>query len=124
MDGLTLLSEGKAAGLTILADGDRLIISGPKSADAVARQLLAHKAVVMNVLRNWTSWEDTIDPPPLCPNCNGLELWQNPLGVWRCMVCDPPTKAQKLLERLEKVRARKSTFQNHAGCVLAALNDV
>ena len=34
MDGLTLLAEAGAAGLTILADGDRLVIRGPKSADA------------------------------------------------------------------------------------------
>ena len=50
MDGLTLLSEAGAAGLTVLAAGDRLVIRGAKSADAVARQLLAHKAVVLAAL--------------------------------------------------------------------------
>jgi hypothetical protein len=47
MDGLTLLAEAEAAGLVVCADGDRLVIRGPKSADAVAQRLLAHKAVVL-----------------------------------------------------------------------------
>jgi hypothetical protein len=50
MDGLTLLLEAEMAGLTILADGDRLVIRGPKSADAVARRLLNHKAAVLVAL--------------------------------------------------------------------------
>ena len=50
MDGLTLLSEGRAAGLTVIADGNRLVIRGPRSGDAVAQQLLAHKTVVLTVL--------------------------------------------------------------------------
>ena len=50
MDGLTLLAEGKAAGLSVLAQGDRLVIGGPKSANAVALRPLAHKAVVMAAL--------------------------------------------------------------------------
>ncbi len=50
MDGLTLLQEASAAGLMVLADGDRLVIRGPRSADAVARRLLAHKAVILAAL--------------------------------------------------------------------------
>jgi|10_taG_2_1085330.scaffolds.fasta_scaffold80218_3 hypothetical protein len=33
---------------------------------------------------------EEIDPPPPCTKCDGLELWQNPLGEWRCLRCDPP----------------------------------
>jgi len=50
MDGLTLLSEATAAGLTIRVDGDRLVIRGPKTADAVARRLLEHKPEVVAAL--------------------------------------------------------------------------
>ncbi len=50
MVGLTLLSEARAAGLIVSADGDRLVVRGPRSADAVARLLLANKAAVMAAL--------------------------------------------------------------------------
>lgn len=50
MDGLTLLHEAAAAGLTVRADGDTLVIRGPKRAEAVARLLLAHKPDVMSAL--------------------------------------------------------------------------
>ena len=50
MDGLTLLREARAAGLTVAADGARLCIRGPRQAEAVARRLLAHKAAVLAAL--------------------------------------------------------------------------
>jgi hypothetical protein len=50
MDGLTLLSEAVAAGLTVRVDGDRLVIRGPKAADAMARRLLEHKPEVLAAL--------------------------------------------------------------------------
>ncbi len=34
MDGLALLRAADAAGLTVNVDGDRLVIHGPRSADA------------------------------------------------------------------------------------------
>jgi len=50
MDGLVLLSEAMAAGLTVRVDGDRLVIRGPKTADAVARRVLEHKPDVVAAL--------------------------------------------------------------------------
>ena len=47
MDGLTLLKEARAEGLRVSADGDRLVIRGPRRADAVARGLLFHKTDVL-----------------------------------------------------------------------------
>ena len=41
---------------------------------------------------------EVIDPPAPCPNCGTLELWQSLAGDWRCLRCDPPTKAQRLRE--------------------------
>ena len=50
MDGLTLLADARFAGLTVTADGDRLVIRGPASADAEARLLLANKGAVLAAL--------------------------------------------------------------------------
>jgi hypothetical protein len=45
-----LLVAARDAGLDVRANGHRLIIRGPKSADALARQLLSRKAEVMAAL--------------------------------------------------------------------------
>jgi hypothetical protein len=50
MGGLTLLDRARAAGLSFTADGDRLIIRGPRSAETVARELLARKPEVLELL--------------------------------------------------------------------------
>lgn len=36
MDGLTLIREARSAGLKLTADGDKLVIRGPRQAEAVA----------------------------------------------------------------------------------------
>jgi hypothetical protein len=50
MDALNLLAKARAAALTVRAEGDQLVISGPKRAEAVALLLLKHKAAVMAAL--------------------------------------------------------------------------
>lgn len=50
MDAVALLAEARAAGLEVRAEGDRLIIRGPRRAEAVARRLLDAKPVLMPVL--------------------------------------------------------------------------
>ena len=50
MDGVALLAEANAAGLTVRADGDRLVIRGPRRCDALARSILARKPDVMAAL--------------------------------------------------------------------------
>jgi hypothetical protein len=50
MDGLTLLREAWAAGLTVQADGERLRIRGPRRAEPIAQRLIAHKAHVLAAL--------------------------------------------------------------------------
>jgi hypothetical protein len=47
VDGLTLLAEARAAGLTLTADHDRLIIRGPRRSADLAARLLANKALVL-----------------------------------------------------------------------------
>ncbi len=51
MDGLALLRTAAAAGLTVHLDGERLVIRGPRSADAIARQLISHKPAVVAAIR-------------------------------------------------------------------------
>src|SRR4051812_43418732 len=47
MDGLILLDEARAAGLSVRVEGDRLVIRGPRQAEPVARRLMANKAQVV-----------------------------------------------------------------------------
>jgi len=42
-----LLEEARAAGLTVEADGDRLVVRGPRERGALVRRLLADKAAVL-----------------------------------------------------------------------------
>src|SRR5690348_9712288 len=50
MDGLTLLRRASEAGLAVTAEGDRLVIRGPKRAEPVARLLIEHKPSVLAAL--------------------------------------------------------------------------
>jgi hypothetical protein len=62
MGGIDLLAEAQAAGLIVKADGDRLIIEGPKGAAGVAQKLIQHKAEVMAIL---VAAERPTPPQPL-----------------------------------------------------------
>ena len=50
MDALTLLEEAREVGLEVRADGTKLVVRGPRSAEAVAQRLLSHKAAVLSAL--------------------------------------------------------------------------
>ena len=50
MDGLTLLRRARNAGLAVTAEGDKLVIRGPKRAEPVARLLIEHKSEVLSAL--------------------------------------------------------------------------
>jgi hypothetical protein len=50
LDGLNLLREARAAGLTVTVQGDKLVIRGPRRAEPVALRLLKHKPAVMAAL--------------------------------------------------------------------------
>lgn len=50
MDGVALLTEAYAAGLQVHAEGERLIVRGPKRLAALAQQLLSHKAAILEIL--------------------------------------------------------------------------
>lgn len=50
MDALTLLAEARAAGLNVRAEGNLLIVRGPRSAEAIVSQLRDHKPEVLALL--------------------------------------------------------------------------
>src|SRR5262249_6425799 len=50
MDGMTLLEQARLAGLTVIVQGDKLLIRGPRRAGPLAEQLLAHKGEVIDAL--------------------------------------------------------------------------
>jgi hypothetical protein len=50
MGGLSLLDRARAAGLTIVTDGETLSICGPRRAEPIARELLANKREVIAAL--------------------------------------------------------------------------
>ena len=50
MDGVSLLDEARAAGIDLRIDGERLVVRGPRSAEAMARRLLARKSEVMALM--------------------------------------------------------------------------
>ena len=69
MGGLMLLTRAQEAGLTITVDGGRLVLRGPKTADALARTVLANKAAELAALthpqnRVSQSIRDIHDPRP------------------------------------------------------------
>ena len=84
-----------AAGLIVLADGDRLVIRGPRSADAVARRLLAHKAVILAAMAaddgSPCPWDEATEPGDPCPVCGSLEKWWDILGGEHCQQCEHAT---------------------------------
>ena len=101
MDGLALLRAADAAGLSVNVDGDRLVIRGPRSADATARALIEHKPEVMAALAGPA---DAPGPPldaeglPVapCPGCGGRSFWRWPQSsprydprAWVCLCCTP-----------------------------------
>lgn len=61
MDRLTLLAAARAAGLTLVVAGDRLIVRGPRAAAPLARELLARKAEIL-VARETPSRASTTRP--------------------------------------------------------------
>ncbi len=57
---------------------------------------------------------EVIDPAELvpCPTCARLELWETLAGNWRCLRCDPPTRARRLAEAAERIRRRANRDGN------------
>jgi hypothetical protein len=57
MEGLILLNRAREAGLAVAAEGDKLVIRGPRRAESLARLLIEHKPEVLAALA-------PVMPPP------------------------------------------------------------
>lgn len=115
MDGLTLLRRARLAGLRVTVRNGKLVVRGPRNREAVALELLAHKAEVVRALMRSSSdsWQDdcsltadlfgvrTLDDlvamGPVarargqCFACGGNALWRlRGGGDWICTSCHPP----------------------------------
>ena len=51
MEALTLIRQAQVAGLAVEAQGDKMIVRGPKSAELIVRRLAEHKPAILKALR-------------------------------------------------------------------------
>ena len=101
-----LLNELTRRGVVLVVTGDRLRFY-PRTAmtPELVGRLREHKAEVLEILSEpWPEVDG--DAPDPCPQCGSLELWETMSGRWRCMKCDPPERAIRLLEKVERIRWR------------------
>jgi hypothetical protein len=84
MDWMKLMHEASVAGLEVRANGDRLVVRGPRSSEALAQQLLAHKAELLPLLTAPPA--DFLSEEP-CPICGSRERWTWLDGRLLCRVC-------------------------------------
>jgi hypothetical protein len=116
MDGLALLQEARAAGLTVQADGERLRVRGPRGAESLAQQILVHKADVLSALaaKRPLSAESTgaDEAERLVASC--FPAWDNPA---RNPLLSPLADAVDrafLARDLERLRQAVAAFQELA----------
>ena len=64
MGGLTLLERARAAGLIVVADGETLRVRGPRKAAGLARELIAHKAEVLEELSGTCRRPGSVETDP------------------------------------------------------------
>jgi hypothetical protein len=82
-----MLREARAAGLQVRRDGHALIVRGPEDLGGMARNLLAHKALVLAALQH----EDEYRGHELATHDGGSVDWQQGAsGRLICSNCQPP----------------------------------
>ncbi len=95
-----VLKEHKQDLLKILPSGEREAIQWVEDLPPAEAE-----AVVDTACREWDEIVSEAWPEP-CGQCGASELWQNALGRWRCIKCDPPTQSIKALNRAGRIRRR------------------
>jgi hypothetical protein len=127
-----LLIDLDRAGVQELVAADGRLLYRPRSAVTpdLAERLRTHKAALLAALGPAApadgpvhedaaggfaeddsdpapiGWDSAIDPPEPCGKCGGLVFWWSIRGDRRCVACDPPLAAVRLLERAETIRRR------------------
>lgn len=95
MDGLMLLREARRAGLQVTANGDTLVVQGPRRLESVARTLLAEKPRILQALADEHEVTWRIDAMrPRVPAKGAIPfLFARPDARWpvgRCCSCGDP----------------------------------
>jgi hypothetical protein len=81
MDGLNLLARARDAGLRVQADGDKLLIRGPKRAEPVVRLLAEHKPEVLAALAPGASAFKRGDQDDAVPVTDEASRWRDRLAA-------------------------------------------
>jgi len=90
--------------------------TGP-TLDTADETLPAPRESAGSVDAGWLDGGDELPDLEPCPQCGGLELWES-CGwprPWLCLRCDPPTRALRLLDALEQIRARTGRTRTSPG---------
>jgi hypothetical protein len=86
MGALKLLEEARSAGLKLRAEGDRLVIRGPKSAEPLAIALLDRKEEILPFLQEQLGAPIQPKPEPRPFHDDGRET----ADAWPCPHCGQP----------------------------------
>ena len=115
MSATQLMIDLARLGIHIEAHGARLRYSpGSAVTPDLTRRMKAHKGELLAILRRDPEAGEpdegieVIDPSDPCPKCGTLELWQSLAGNWRCLRCDPPTKARRQRERAARLKTDRT----------------
>lgn len=117
MDGLTLLNRAREAGLAVAAEGDKLVIRGPRRAESVARLLIEHKPEVLAALAPVMPPPDLrIDPAWWRRHFNIRTIhWALSGGRWTKVEAERLAYGE-LLNEWRKSRGRRGPAWQCAGC--------
>ena len=76
MDRVSLMRRANQAGLKIKAVGNRLVVRGPESAEALAQAILARKLEILELLRSRARTRSEIKGPRVKPG--DCVQWESP----------------------------------------------
>ena len=130
MDGVTLLRRARSAGLRVVAEGDKLVIRGPRCAEPVALLLLVHKPAVIAALAGewrarhreaveyWSAFHPSAEAAALA--WGEIQLrWHRIHGArspaWQCAGCRSPIGGRTALDLADGNRVHLDNL----GCLLA-----
>ena len=130
MDGVTLLRRARSAGLRVVAEGDKLVVRGPRRAEPVALLLLAHKPAVIAALAGewharhreaaeyWSAFHSSAEAAAL--TWGEIQLrWHRIHGArspaWQCAGCRSPIGGRAALDLADGNRLHLDNL----GCLLS-----
>lgn len=81
--------------------------NGP-TVGTVYETLPAPRESAGSVDAGWLDGGDELPDLEPCPRCGSLEQWESAVWPrpWRCLHCDPPVTALRLLDTVAQIRAR------------------